>query len=42
MVEVIHILCCCAEHQTREGVGSEVHEDLHGHPQEAESSNKVT
>lgn len=33
---------CCSEHQTREGVVSEVHEDLRWHPQEAESSNQVT
>lgn len=33
---------CCAEHQTREGMVSEVHEDLHRDPQEAESTYEVT
>lgn len=39
---ILTALCCCSEHQTREGVVSEVHEDLRWHPQEAESSNQVT
>uniref|UniRef100_A0A3P8TKT1 ArfGAP with RhoGAP domain, ankyrin repeat and PH domain 3 n=1 Tax=Amphiprion percula TaxID=161767 RepID=A0A3P8TKT1_AMPPE len=33
---VLTVVCHCTEHQTREGVVSEVHEDLHRHPQKAE------
>lgn len=36
------LCCCCLEHQTREGVVPEVHEDLHRHPQETQSSVQVT
>lgn len=32
---------CLLEHQTREGVVSEVHEDLHRDPQEAKGSVSV-
>lgn len=32
---------CLLEHQTREGVVSEVHEDLHRDPQEVKGSDSV-